>query len=280
MPLPRLSPLQARYLDLLEDELLGLTQLNDVRPAELRTPIRRWVGRALRRRGIEVMRRSAYAPEDVEEGRAKPDVALTMVGRSRLAVLRTLVCDVVHRGVPGDLIETGVWRGGAVAYMRGVLAALDVVDRTVVAADSFAGLPPPDPETYPADAGINLHIADELAVDLDTVQENLRRLHLLDDQVQFVPGWFRDTLPGLAERRWALVRLDGDLYESTMNGLANLYPQLSEGGYIVVDDYGEFDACRTAVDEFREAESIESPITWIDHSGVYWAKRNTLPDSR
>ena len=190
------------------------------------------------------------------------------------------MCDVVHRGVPGDLIETGVWRGGAVAYMRGVLAALEVDDRTVVAADSFAGLPPPDPETYPADAGINLHMAHELAVDLDTVRENLRRLHLLDDQVEFVRGWFRDTLPGLAKRRWALVRLDGDLYESTMDGLANLYPQLSEGGYIVVDDYGEFDACRAAVDEFREAESIKLPITWIDHSGVYWSKGEMLPGSR
>ena len=132
-------------------------------------------------------------------------------------------------GVPGDLIETGVWRGGATILMRAILKARGVTDRVVWVADSFAGLPAPNAARYPLDAGINLHRFPQLAVTLERVQDNFRRYGLLDDQVRFLKGWFRDTLPAAPIERLAVLRLDGDLYESTIQALESLYDKLSAG---------------------------------------------------
>ncbi len=152
--------------------------------------------------------------------------------------------------------------------MRGILAAHDE-DREVWVADSFAGLPEPH---HPADAGSHWHTFDELAVSLDEVRENFARYHLLDDGVHFAKGWFRDTLPALRDRTWAVIRLDGDMYESQMDGLANLYPGLSPGGYLIVDDYGWISNCKRAVEDFRAENNISDPIETIDESGVFWRK--------
>lgn len=79
---------------------------------------------------------------------------------------------------------------------------------------------------------------------LEEVQENFRRYNLLDDQVQFLKGWFCDTLPTAPIEKLAVLRLDGDLYESIMDGLNALYDKVSPGGFIIVDDYGDFEPCR------------------------------------
>ncbi len=210
--------------------------------------------------------------EELELGRAWPLVGETMIGVARLDNLQSCIEDVVKQGVPGDLIETGVWRGGASVFMRGVLRALDASDRRLWVADSFRGLPRPD-DRYAADAGDGHHRFSELAVPLGVVRENFRRYGLLDAQVQFLPGWFRDTLPGLRDERWALIRLDGDMYESTMDALEALYPQLSVGGYVIVDD-GSLAPCRAAVDDFRRRYGIEDPIEWIDWTGFYWRRES------
>lgn len=113
--------------------------------------------------------------------------------------------------------------------MRAVLESCGEAQRRVWVADSFQGLPPPDAARYPADAGDRHHTYPQLSVDLDSVRENFRRYGMLDDQVQFVEGWFRDTLPSLVDQHWAVVRIDGDMYASTMDGLTHLYPTLSPG---------------------------------------------------
>ena len=107
---------------------------------------------------------------------------------------------------------------------------------------------------------------------VESVRENFRRYGLLDDRVRFVEGWFRDTLPKLRTNTWALVRLDGDMYESTMDGLINLYDGLSVGGFLIVDDLA-LDPCREAVEDFRRERRIEDPIEEIDWTGGYWRKR-------
>jgi O-methyltransferase len=155
-----------------------------------------------------------------------------MIGSLRLDNLQDCIESVVRDNVPGDLIETGVWRGGATILMRGVLAAYGIADRIVWVADSFAGLPPPNPQAYPADAGDIHWTHRELAVSLKTVPESFARYGLLDDQVRFLVGWFRDTLPTAPIHRLAVARLDGDMYESTMDALVALYPKLSVGGYL------------------------------------------------
>jgi predicted O-methyltransferase YrrM len=126
-------------------------------------------------------------------------------------------------------------------------------------------------ERYPADDGLQLHLWPGLAVGVDEVMANFDRYGLLDDQVTFVEGWFRDTLPALKGHRWAVIRLDGDLYESTTDALENLYDGLSPGGALIVDDY-EIPACRQAVNDFRQRRKIDDPITAIDWTGIWWQK--------
>ncbi len=208
------------------------------------------------------------------EGRIWPLVAHTMIGLKRLDNLEFCIEQVVTNGVVGDLIETGVWRGGAAIFMRAVLKAYGVTDRYVWVADSFEGLPPPNTGKYPYDAGDTLHEARELAVSLEEVKANFERYGLLDNQVRFLKGWFRDTLPAAPIERLAVLRLDGDMYQSTMDALVNLYPKLSEGGYVIVDDYGAIPACREAVNDYRSANAITEEIHDIDWTGIFWQKGN------
>lgn len=201
-----------------------------------------------------------------------PTVAHTMVGIDRLVNVRRLTQAVLDEDIPGDFIETGVWRGGCCILMRGILAVNEIRDRKVYVADSFAGVPPPRPDVYPADRDLRLDLSTELVVSLAEVKENFRRYGLLDDQVVFVEGLFSKTLPALDAGPFALVRLDGDLYESTYIALQCLYPKLSPGGFLVVDDYGVIPACRQAVDDYRAEHNIDAPINWIDRTGVWWRR--------
>ena len=191
--------------------------------------------------------KGTYDPALREDGRDWPAYAHTMIGARRLRHLRTCAEHVLRDGVPGDFIEAGVWRGGASIMMRAVLAAYGVDDRLVWVADSFRGLPPPNPEKYPADAGMHFEKFSELAVSLDAVKANFRAYDLLDDRVRFVEGLFADTLAHIPVREFAIIRLDGDLYESTMDALNALYPRLARDGFAVIDDYGAVPACRIAV---------------------------------
>jgi hypothetical protein len=200
-----------------------------------------------------------------------PSHAHTMIGPARLDNLQACVEAVLGDDVPGDLIETGVWRGGATIFMRAILKAYAVRDRTVWVADSFRGLPQPDADRYPADAGDRLHTFTKLAVPLEVVRENFARYGLLDGQVRFLPGWFRDTLPAAPMTRLAVIRLDGDMYESTWVALHNLYPKLAPGGFVIVDDYAH-PPCRQAVGEFRQRHGIEDELHQIDWTGVYWRR--------
>jgi hypothetical protein len=206
------------------------------------------------------------------EGRDWPARAHTMIGFKRLANLRMCVETVLDDGVPGDLIETGVWRGGATIFMRAILKARAVTDRVVWVADSFSGLPPPDTARYPHDEGITLHQFPQLAVPLERVQDNFRRYGLLDSQVRFLKGWFRDTLPTAPIDRLAILRLDGDLHESTIQALDSLYDKLSPGGFVIVDDYHNVAACRQAVHDFRNNRGITDPIQTIDWGGAFWRR--------
>ena len=201
-----------------------------------------------------------------------PSVAHSMIGRKRMGNLRTLTEHVFFDNVPGDLIETGVWRGGACIYLRAILEAYGVKDRRVWVADSFEGLPPPDTAAYPADTGDVFHTYQELAVPIEAVKRNFERYGLLDDQVRFLKGWFSDTLPDAATGPLAILRMDGDMYESTMDALTHLYARVSPGGYVIVDDYRVVEGCRKAVDEFRAQRGITDKIVEIDGVGVFWQK--------
>lgn len=206
-------------------------------------------------------------------------VALSMLPLARLENLRSCIVDVLEREVPGDLIETGVWRGGATIFMRGVLKAFNVVDRTVWVADSFEGLPEPDAERFPLEAKthggkVMTRVYNHFAVSIEDVQRNFRAYGLLDEQVRFLKGWFKDTLPTAPITTLSIIRLDGDYYESTWDALINLYDKLSLGGYAIIDDYGEdsWTYCRQAVDKFRQQRAIEDPMIRVDSKCYYWQR--------
>jgi O-methyltransferase len=228
--------------------------------------------RVFRSKGLEIVRRYKADPVQREEGTDFPPEAETMVGMKRLNNLQECVTDLLKNQIPGDLIETGVWRGGSAILMKGVLMAYGDTERSVWLADSFEGLPKPDTANFPADEGDTYwQISDIMAVPLEAVQENLRKYGLLDERVRFLKGWFKDTLPTAPIDRLSLIRLDGDMYESTIEALVNLYPKLSIGGYIIVDDYN-LPRCKQAVDDYRRDQRIADPIQSIDGNGVFWKR--------
>lgn len=222
--------------------------------------------------GIQLARRRRPSEEERREGRIWPRCADTMIGLKRLDNLHHCVETVLREGVPGDLIETGVWRGGSCILMRGILAARGDRTRRVFVADSFAGLPPPDAATWPADRGDRHFAIPGLAIPREEVEGNFRRYGLLDDRVVFLEGWFKDTLPRAPVERLAVLRLDGDMYGSTMDALVNLYPKLSPGGFCIVDDHA-LEGCRAAVADYRREHAVTEEILPIDWTGAYWRKR-------
>jgi O-methyltransferase len=265
------------YLDLMKKSLTYLLYglEDDYLPVQRpRNLLKRFLFDSIKKRGIELLLPRGKNLEVRFEGKdwPLPKLALTAIGMTGLDNLQFCVEDVLRRQVTGDLIETGTWRGGASIFMRSILKVHGVVDRKVYVADSFEGLPKPDPDEYPADAGDKFHTLEFLAVSLDDVKQNFSRYGLLDDQVCFIKGWFRNTLPFLKDRKWSVVRLDGDMYESTWNGLVNLYPNLSIGGYIIVDDYGAVKGCREAVEDYRRAKKIAEPIRTVDWGRVFWLR--------
>lgn len=199
-----------------------------------------------------------------------PTMAHTMMGMRRLRNIQACAETAFRCRVPGDLIETGIWRGGGVIFMRAILKAQGITDRAVWAADSFAGVPAPDGR-HPEDKGDRHHTFLELKVPLDEVKRNFEVYGLLDDQVRFLPGLFRDTLPAAPIERIALLRLDGDLYGSTMDALENLYPKVSAGGFVIVDDWN-LRGAQKAVKDYRAAHGSVEELQEVDRFAVYWRK--------
>ena len=268
---------QTLYLDLLkmsltrglveEDVLVPLTAARASFKRKLFAPVEA----LLRRRGL-VLARAIPAEEVFQESPPPIRSAETLIGPVGLENLERLIEDILRSDTPGDLIETGVWRGGAVIFMRGVLEAHGDETRSVWAADSFAGLPSRGDTRYPEDeADIDWTEETWLSVSLDEVKRNIERYGLLDDRVRFLPGWFHETLVDAPIDKIALMRLDGDMYGSTMDALQHLYPKLSKGGYVVIDDYW-LPKCRAAVDDFRQAHGISDTIVPVDRAIVYWQR--------
>jgi len=229
-----------------------------------------WVSRFLQPTRYRLVQKKAYSVTQREDGKIWPLYAETMIGLKRLNNLQMCVETVIGDQVKGDLIETGVWRGGACILMAAVLAANSIKDRKVYVADSFEGLPRPDAGTFPADSGDKHHEYNAyLAVSQEEVKENFRKYGLLDDNVVFLKGWFKDTLPSAPIKELAVMRLDGDMYGSTMDALTNLYPKLSRGGFCIVDDYA-LPGCKQAINDYRAAHGIDAEIQPIDEDSVFW----------
>jgi hypothetical protein len=168
------------------------------------------------------------------------DTKLSLLWPPRMDHLIRVLKELDDKGIPGDLIKTGCWRGGACIFMRAILDEIGNKDRKVYAADSFDGVPKPNLDLYPIDSYSTHYQSTFLKASLEDTKKNFAKYGYLDDRTVFVPGWFRDTIPALkpASGKWALLRLDGDIYESTIQVLDALYDDLSVGGYVIIDDFG------------------------------------------
>jgi hypothetical protein len=205
--------------------------------------------------------------------------AVSMLPLARFHNLEACIRTVLTENIPGDFIETGVWRGGACIFMRAALEILGDHRRAVWVADSFQGLPTPDAEKFPAEARAHAGAVmaakyKHFAVDRAHVEANFRAFGMLDQRVRFLEGWFRDTLPAAPIGELAILRLDGDYYESTMDALTSLWDRLVPGGFVIIDDYGEesWTYCRQAVEAFRAERRITTPLRRVDSRCWFWRK--------
>ena len=264
---------QELYLDLLKRCLTGYlypeSSNQEVHPDQNLPAIKRRLFTFLNKRGYKIFKTIPFDAKARELGTDWPSIGYSMVGLKRLDNLQSCVESVLNEGVPGDLLEAGVWRGGSCIFMRGLLKLLGVTDRTVWVADSFQGLPAPSHE---ADRDYDLSGFTALAVSQADVEAAFERFALLDNQVKFLKGWFKDTLRSAPVAQLAVLRMDGDLYESTIDIFDALYHKVSPGGFVIVDDYHMLAPCKQAVHDFRMRAKVTDPIQEIDGTGVFWKK--------
>jgi len=265
------------YLDLMKKVLTRALTANGMERHTIR-PVgpKSWLlcrfNRLADRFGLEAVRLTPSCAEDYlesgYEATNRVEDAETMVGTRQLDHMQRCILDVLTRNIPGDLIEAGVWRGGMTIFMRAVLMGYQITERKVWVADSFAGLPEIDRqlEAFAWQRG-------DMAVSLEEVRNNFARYGLLDEQVEFLKGLFSETLPTAPIRQLSILRVDADLYESTIDVLRNLYSALSVGGYAIFDDYQNLPDCRRAIDDFRRNHGIKEEICRIDERAVCWQKQ-------
>lgn len=163
--------------------------------------------------------------------------------------------DVIDRGIPGDFVECGVYAGAECAIMARAITDAAKGFRRVHLFDSFQGIPKPGDEDQEFIASGNPE--GDACCPIDGVRGNMQKWGVNEDLLVYHPGWFEDTMPILAtelcdrvfpDSKIALLRLDGDLYESTKTCMKYLYPLVSRGGWVIVDDY-QLTGCRKAIHE-------------------------------
>lgn len=196
------------------------------------------------------------------------ELKLSLIGEDGLDNIRDLLEKVKENHVSGAFVEAGIWRGGACIYARAVMDYFKILE-PVYGCDSFVGLPPPK---WEQDEGDQHYLMKELIVSQRTVEENIRYF-VLEGNIELVPGFFKETMPQLKNRlrKISILRVDGDMYQSTTEVLENLYDKVSVGGFVICDDYALAGA-RMAIDDFREKYSIKNPLIKVNNTIHYWQK--------
>lgn len=208
----------------------------------------------------------------------------TMVHESGIRFTVEQVVDLVRRGMPGVIVECGVWKGGcSIAMLLAQRDQFGRIEKPVYMLDSFEGLPPVTPRDGPLalqwkNGADPVNYLDNCKASLEELEKNLETLGFGADDYKILPGWFEDTLPRLAEklkvRGIALLRLDGDWYDSTLVCLEHLMPLVSEGGIVIVDDYYSWDGCARAVHDYLSRQDLPYRIRSLFNGyGAYFIKK-------
>jgi len=234
----------------------------------LKRKVSNWLIEKLKKRNLYLVEPRKYEEKTRENGRDWPMFGYSMIGMKRMRNIRWIFQQVIEEGIPGDFLEAGAWRGGTCIYFRALIKAYDLIDRTVWVADSFEGMPMPKNSKDGSDHSTESY----LSVSLEQVKANFSRFGLLDDQVQFLKGWFSESLPDAPVDRLAILRLDGDLYHSTIDVLNTMYDKVSIGGYVIIDDYYSWPGCRRAVRDFFENRGGLPDCHDIDTDAVWFRK--------
>ncbi len=275
---PNGIPRSSNYLELLKKVLIDYDKIDtmELHPLDIVNP--NWktsllfpLDKLLRKRNFSICKLKPVTREKRMNGLDWPASAKTMIGYHRLSNIEYCIKKIQEDEIEGDLIETGVWRGGSAMFMKAVLNELNITNKKVWLADSFNGVPHPKKE-YSADQESRLHKQRILSVSREEVEKNFRSFELLDENIEFLEGWFSDTLSTTSIKKLCLLRLDGDLYESTYLALKNLYPKLSKGGFVIIDDHNAFQFCKEAVQDFRSTNKISEEIIEIDKEAIFWRK--------
>ena len=227
---------------------------------------------------VSTLTEQAYNESDRVGGKDWPKYGLTMVGEQRLDNIYDLLKRAIQDGVPGDFVECGVWRGGASMYAKAVIDSYEPRSRRVHLVDSFEGLPKSTTSGFDSDHWSRIEY---LRVSKEDIAASFQKLNLLDSDVAFHKGFFRYSAPQLRtqlmaeEKRIVLLRMDGDMYESTIDILYNLYDLVSVGGCVIVDDW-IIPECRRAIDDFRVRHKVFDEVVAIDEYSAYWCKSHAL----
>jgi hypothetical protein len=201
----------------------------------------------------------------------------TMTTAPRIAALCDGIEYLVRHRIEGDLVECGVWRGGSMMAAALTLLRLGDTSRDLYLFDTYAGMPEPSAADVPSpyDAYYSPHArwrrtqrsGPVVATPLEEVRQRMERTGYPRERIHLVPGMVEETLPAHAPERIALLRLDTDWYASTRHELVHLYPRLSDGGVLIVDDYGHYEGARRAVDEYFGERDEPLLLNRIDFSG-------------
>ncbi|MDX6766279.1 MAG: TylF/MycF/NovP-related O-methyltransferase [Candidatus Methylacidiphilales bacterium] len=182
----------------------------------------------------------------------------TYTGPARLASVLNAVAHCVEQAIPGDIVECGVWRGGSMMAAALQLLRLQDDSRSLWLYDTYTGMTAPtDKDLDLAGRSASTLLGDPLhseavacVAGLDDVRQNLHSTGYPGEQTHYIVGPVEKTIPARLPQSIALLRLDTDWYESTRHELEHLYPLLSPGGILILDDYGHWQGARRAADEF------------------------------
>jgi O-methyltransferase len=200
----------------------------------------------------------------------------TMTSEERISALCHAVRYIVRSNIPGDIVECGVWRGGSMMAAAVTLLAEGCSSRTLHLFDTFEGMPPPTSVDRAAESGkLASDMLDEADrssniwayAPIEEVRRNLASVGYAQANIRFVKGDVQNTIPAEAPQTIAILRLDTDWYESTKHELEHLFPRLTVGGVLIIDDYGYWDGARKAVDEYVSSNNVALLLNRIDGTG-------------
>jgi hypothetical protein len=225
-----------------------------------------------------------YDHQDEASDLLRTAAPYTMTSLERMMALYQVCRHIEQAGIQGDLVECGVWRGGSAGIMAGVNLRRGRAPRTLWLYDSFEGIPQPRAEDGPEAAAFadgmaagDLVTTNKLVAAESSVLQLLSILGFPREHTRIMKGWFQDTVPAEHPERIAVLRLDGDWYESTKVCLDHLYPRVVEGGVVIVDDYGDWEGCKKAVDEYFQQHGITAMLHHVDRTCRYFIKDRRQP---